>query len=761
MSLVIELSRQLDDATLGSDERVQLRCRMARELETAGDYEAARLALDGVWQRVGERPHLEGLDRATSAEVLLRAGSLSGYIGSARQIDGAQETAKDLLSESATAFEGLGRPEKVAEANIALAICYFREGSLDEARVTLQQVLSGLAEDQHELRARALLNSAIVEGSALRLSDALRILVDSAPLFDESDNHALQGNFHSVLATVLKNLGATEGRADYTDRALIEYAAASFHFEKANHVHNKARVENNLGFLFLQCGKIEDAHKHLDRARSIFSALKENGSVAQVDETRARVFLAQNNPEDAERLSRTSVRTLENGGELAVLCEALTTRGSALARLGRVDEARATFERAMDTGEQSGNVNNAGLTALTFLEELGSELGAQERLALYERADRMLGETSAREILERLRACARRSITVQSAPIGELQSPAFVYAAEETASLLRIAHGVASLHEPVMISGEAGTGKQELAKLIHEWSGRAGEFVVLDYAANSTPNLEAHLFGDLFEDFTHSQDSEVGSVRNVLGGTLLIKEIAALSQADQLTLLRFIESEETSVGVSTQARADVRIIATTNRDFRHEVESGNFREDLYYRLEASSLIIPPLRERTADIAAIATHFLGQECAATMKTLTFSSDAVETLCGLPLEGNARELRSIVQHLVDAASNAGSIDAQAVENSVRALAARGNVQAPWTGCSLEQEVLQYEGTLIKRALETSRGSVTRAARLLGITHQGLAFILEGRQKSLLASRTPPRPRRRSLMRPVEPTGNRRKN
>jgi DNA-binding NtrC family response regulator/Tfp pilus assembly protein PilF len=754
MNLVIELSRQLDDAKLSNDEQAELRCQMAHELETAGDYEAARLAMSGLWHRVGERPQLTGLEARVAAEVLLRAGSLSGWIGSARQIDAAQETAKDLLSESASAFAALGMPNKVAEANIALAVCYWREGSFDEARVTLQEVLARLGDDQSELRARALLNWAMVEGAAMRLSDALHILIGAAPLFDGSDNHALRGSFHSVLASVLKTLGAAEGLADYTDRALIEYAAASYHFEEAKHVRNCARVENNLGFLFLQCGKIDKAHEHLDRARSIFAALKENGSVAQVDETRARVFLAENNAEEAERLSRTSVRTLETGGEQAILSEALNTRGMALARLGRFDEARETFERAIETAEQSSNNESAGLAALTYLEELSGEFTTQERFALYERADRMLGDTAPREILERLRSCARRSFTAQLSPVEEIQSPTFVYAAPDTAAFLRIAHRIADSHEPVLVSGEAGTGKRVLAKLIHEWSGRAGEFVVLDCAANPAIDIVAHLFDNLNEAFTNSQNAEIGAIRNAPGGTLLINEITVLNLADQLKLMRVIESEETpSIRASEPNRSDVRIIATTSHNIRREVELGNFRDDLFYRLEAFNLVIPPLRERTADIAAIAHHFLIQESAASGRQLSLTPDAIEALSRLPLEGNANELRSLIQQMVATSPNEKTLTAQTVETSLQAKKSQAGVTEPWPGCSLEQEVLQFEGGLIKRALETAGGSVTRAARLLDITHQGLAFILQGRHQSLLPSRTPARPRRRSLMRPVE--------
>src|SRR5207248_1080423 len=119
-------------------------------------------------------------------EVLLRAGSLSGWIGSANQIDGAQETAKDLISQSVADFEALQETEKVAEAYIDLAICYWREGAFDEARVTLRAALSRLSDKESEQKARALVNSGIVEMRSGRLNDALHILTESVPLFEES-----------------------------------------------------------------------------------------------------------------------------------------------------------------------------------------------------------------------------------------------------------------------------------------------------------------------------------------------------------------------------------------------------------------------------------------------------------------------------------------------------------------------------------------------------------------------------------------------
>ena len=165
---------------------------MAESLEEIGDYEAARDALDDLWPAIGERPNLEGLDQRTAAEVLLRVGTLTGWIGSSRQIEGTQGVAKDLISESIAIFESLQEIKRVAEAQTEIALCYRREGALDEARVWFGEALSRLSDDDGDLKAVALLRSSVLEQVANRLSDALYILKKAAPLFEASENHTLK-----------------------------------------------------------------------------------------------------------------------------------------------------------------------------------------------------------------------------------------------------------------------------------------------------------------------------------------------------------------------------------------------------------------------------------------------------------------------------------------------------------------------------------------------------------------------------------------
>ena len=414
MNLTEQLQRQIDDPTLTRAERIELRCQLARRLQDSGEYEAACEMLGEFWPGLGVRPRTDGLDLKTTAEVLLRTGALNGFVGSLRQAASAQEFAKNLLSESAALFETLQARDRAAEAHTELAYCYWREGALGEARVVLQETLTRLAADNNdELRAAALLRLAIVESSATRYSDALRLLTEAAPLFAASSNDAKRGTFHMELAVVLKFLSAGEHRDDYADRALVEYAAASFHFEQSGHTRYLARVENNLGYLHLEAHRFATAHEHLDRARRLFARLKDAGSVAQVDETRARVLLAEGRYAEAAHVVRNAVTALERGGEQLLLAEALTTEGTALARLGQHEAAHATLVRAVEVAERAGDLEGAGRAELTILEELVEYLTLHEQRALYESADQLLARSQDPNLLLRLRASARRVIEAE------------------------------------------------------------------------------------------------------------------------------------------------------------------------------------------------------------------------------------------------------------------------------------------------------------------------------------------------------------
>ena len=406
-------------------QRVQQSCMFAKQLEKAGEYEAAIEVLGEFWPDGRGSTHLESdLDQQTIAELLLRVGSLTGWLGGARQTSGLQEAAKNFITQSTEIFQELGQSTRIAEAKGDLALCYWREGALDEARITLASALSCLTEVEPELRAILLIRAGIVEMDSQNLSDSLRFFNEAKPFVEESESDAIKGSFHMEFAILFTRLALPDSREDYIDQALIENAAASFHFEKAGNRRIHARVENNLGFLFFTIGRYKDAYKHLDRARHLFLELKDIGAVAQVDDTRARTLLAEGRLKEAERFARQAVKTLEKGDECSLLVEALTTHAIIIARQGNHTRARALLQRAIETAETCGDLEGAGRARLSIIEELSNQTHSEELAAIFNAAVDLLQNSQDPSVGKRLIACGSRTIDALLADIEKDEMPA-------------------------------------------------------------------------------------------------------------------------------------------------------------------------------------------------------------------------------------------------------------------------------------------------------------------------------------------------
>jgi tetratricopeptide (TPR) repeat protein len=392
-------SDQEQIAKEGRDWEARRACERACELERAGDYQGARAALGKLWSRIGERPRVDELSPETQAEVLWRVGALSGWLGSADQIAGAQEFARDLLTESVTLFESLRLSDKRAEAMGDLALCYWRSGAQDNGRALFQQALETAETAQTKLR--TLTNASTVEISSGRYTDALALLNDAAVFLAKVSDEASHGRYHYQRGLAYKKLGGTEN----LDHALIEYSAASLHLANAGHIRYLAGVENNIGFIHLLLGRAAEALTHLEKARAIFVSLKDSRMVAQVNETRARVFLAEKRFAEAERAIFAAVTVLEQGDEASLLAEALTTEGSIFAGSGKPDSARRVFNRASEVAAAAGDSHLAAMAQLRMIEEIGDVLSRAELLASYRRADKYLGDHASQSEIERLGLC--------------------------------------------------------------------------------------------------------------------------------------------------------------------------------------------------------------------------------------------------------------------------------------------------------------------------------------------------------------------
>lgn len=408
MTLADERLKELDILSLAEDERVLLRCGVAADLIHKGQYEAAREALAEVWLGIGQRPAMETWPPAVEAEVLLQCGTLTGWLGSARNVSGAQEQAKDMLSEAARKFRSEEMLAKVSEAQYELGMCYWRLGAHDEARVVLQEALNPLTDLDVELKAKIHIRRTLVEVSENRYRDALDILKKAERVF-ESANDAAKGRWHGQKALVLDMLATAEVRTDLFDSAVVEYTAAIYHYELAKHERYCARNLNNLAMLLCKLGRYEEAHEQLDRAGFIFTKLKDPGDLAQVDETRARVLVAERKYRESSRVLDSAVKIFEQGGESALLADALTLQGVVWARRGAFDESATVLLRAADMAEGLGALSSAGRALLTFVEEHGERrvIPPEEVYAAYLRADGLLRGTQDAEDVGRLRACSQ------------------------------------------------------------------------------------------------------------------------------------------------------------------------------------------------------------------------------------------------------------------------------------------------------------------------------------------------------------------
>lgn len=401
-------SPKLNTSNTTPNEAALLRCQSSLELKDKGDYHGAQEVMRPIWKRVGERPETKGLHPPVAAEVLLCVGILTRWIGSKNRVEEAQETAKNLITESITFYEAASDLKKIAAARVELACCYWREGGLDEARIMLTEALTVLTAEGNT-RARALLRLAIVEWSASRYNVALKVLTDNALLFKKITNHTTKGTYHNQLAIVLEEIGASEKREDCFHEAISEYREADNHFRLAKNTVFRADVKNNVGNLLRELGRFKEAHNYLEEARRLRLSIRDRVGTAQIDGTRAQVLVAEKKFREAEMVAGRAVAVLERSGHQCLLTDALITHGIALSRLKKNERAQFTFQRAIEVAHQVGALNKAGLAALTMIEEL-DDLSHEILCSAYDRASEWLAKSQSQDISQRLSAVARKVV---------------------------------------------------------------------------------------------------------------------------------------------------------------------------------------------------------------------------------------------------------------------------------------------------------------------------------------------------------------
>lgn len=311
--------------------------------------------------------------------------------------------------------------------------------------------------------------------------------------------------------------------------------------------------------------------------------------------------------------------------------------------------------------------------------------------------------------------------------------PRLICGSEKMQDLLETAKKVAATNAPILISGESGTGKEVLAEFIHSHSPRQnGDLVVVDCTALPEHLLEAELFGYEKGAFTGANSAgKQGLIETANGGTLFLDEINSMPVALQSKLLRVLETRQVKrIGALKGKTIDFRIIAATNADLPDCIRAGTFRVDLYYRLNVMPLTIPPLRERTDDIAPLCDYFLSMALKRYGKTRTLAPDAYETLARYSWPGNVRELKNFIERLVitssDFSSEIQTIPQEMFQSDTGLAPARHDPSE--ASRVIRSEAEREELGNIVSALYRSRGNRALAAELLGVSRRTLQYKLK---------------------------------
>ena len=352
-------------------------------------------------------------------------------------------------------------------------------------------------------------------------------------------------------------------------------------------------------------------------------------------------------------------------------------------------------------------------------------------------ADDYLIKPTRREDIERLLLRVNeRAALLHEALLPPIEGPTaspgangIIYRSRVMAEAMSMAARAASSAATVLLSGESGTGKELVARFIHDRSARSGPFVAVNISALPESLAESELFGHSRGAFTGAGGDRMGRFEEAEGGTLFLDEIGEISPVIQVKLLRALQFGQIErVGENVVRKLDVRIVAATNRDLAELVERGQFRRDLYYRLNVIEIRLPALRERKEDIRLLVDHFISRFSERDGKVVRgLSREAFDSLVKRPFPGNVRELENYIERAVVLCRGelirTEDLPAQDEGEPRPAYASEGDLASGY-----ESAMRDFERSLIARALERSHGNQSAAARELGISERHLRSCLK---------------------------------
>jgi two-component system response regulator AtoC len=289
---------------------------------------------------------------------------------------------------------------------------------------------------------------------------------------------------------------------------------------------------------------------------------------------------------------------------------------------------------------------------------------------------------------------------------------------------------IADYKSTVLVMGDSGTGKELVARAIHENSSRRNKlFVAINCGAIPENLLESELFGHVKGAFTDAHRTKIGLFEEADGGTLFLDEIGELPLLLQVKLLRVLQDEEVRrVGDLKPVKVDVRVIAATTKDLAKEVEAGRFRDDLYYRLNVLPIHLPPLKERREDIPILAAHFIEKfNKRLRMDVVGISQDALDLLMNFDWQGNVRQLENTIERAM-VLSNSEHIGIESLPGEVKGMSEDGKLVFNGNELSIKKATRILEADLIRKALKKTKGNRTHAARILEISHRALLYKIK---------------------------------
>jgi len=601
-------------------------------------------------------------------------------------------TAADIIGASRVALQAtrlFGLRKEVTQAAVWHREVQFSLYLLNK-RVTLSSpVLSReSAESRTHQRLSALLRFAWSQALQLKFNDAFVALGRCEEIA------ALQSEGCSSFQARIYGLKAFSfARSGEIERAVLNYRLASSLMLEAGERARAAAFFNNLAFCVAGAHKASEATDYLHEALSIVDPQSHPKLCGALNDCLGYSFTLLGKREKAQQCLETAIGLFETVRDELQLANSLLRLSAFHEMHHDYDSAAARADHALALSR------NRGFSPL---------------------------EAQAIEILDASESRGRPGSNGQAKGFNRL-----VHSGGRMQSLARKARAVALTSENVLILGETGTGKELVARGIHEESVRnKGPFIAFNCSGISRDLIEARLFGYRKGAFTGAVADYAGIVPTASGGTLFLDEIGNLDPQTQGSLLRFLQSGEIQpVGAAKPVNVDVRVIAATNSNLADDVEAGRFRRDLYYRLNAFTILLPPLRSRPDDVLALVKHFVTVYCRRyQVEEPAWTAEELDWFVAHDWPGNVRELENYVKRRillgldddeVDAPSDSRKAISDGLPSKMPPLIESGNGN-PGTPCWRSCGPTEKEG-LLNEALKKCGGNLSAAARELGISRR----------------------------------------